>query len=402
MSISPSVRKAVLALAAAPLALPPLLGSGSAAQAASVTTWDKVANCESGGNWSINSGNGFYGGLQFTAGTWNSYGGTGYAVRADLATKQQQILIAEKVLASQGQGAWPTCGPQAGLGNDHADPYPPASTHADISGDGKADLMVLSTDGTIGLRGGSGTSFGASTTVSAGWQNFLGGAGQGRLYYADIDGDGRKDLLVHGTDGAIGVHFNNGSGTSFGANVPISSGWQNYLGQPGQGRLSFPDINGDGKADLVIQGTDGTIATHLGSGTSFGANLPLSSGWQNYLSQAGQGRLSFPDINGDGKADLVIQGTDGTIATHLGSGTSFGANLPLSAGWQNYLSQPGQGRLYYADINGDGKADLIIQGTDGTVATHLGSGTSFGANLPLSAGWQNYLSQPGQGSLSFE
>ncbi|WP_327364892.1 C40 family peptidase [Streptomyces sp. NBC_01296] len=276
------------------------------------------------------------------------------------------------------------------------------SSRADITGDGKADLMVLSTDGTIGLRPGSGTSFGASTTVSAGWQNYLGGAGQGRLYYADINGDGKKDLLVLGTDGTLGVRFNNGSGTSFGASVPISSGWQNYLGQPGQGRLSFPDINGDGKADLVIQGTDGTIATHLGSGTSFGANLPLSSGWQNYLSQPGQGRLSFPDINGDGKADLVIQGTDGTIATHLGSGTSFGANLPLSSGWQNYLSQPGQGRLYYADINGDGKADLIIQGTDGTVATHLGSGTSFGANLPLSSGWQNYLSQPGQGSLSFE
>ncbi|WP_328964792.1 FG-GAP-like repeat-containing protein [Streptomyces virginiae] len=277
-----------------------------------------------------------------------------------------------------------------------------ANNGVDVTGDGKADLMVLSTDGTIGLRPGSGTSFGAGTTVSAGWQNFLGGAGQGRLYYADINGDGNKDLLVQGTDGTIGVRFNNGSGTSFGANVPLSSGWQNYLSRPGQGRLTFPDINGDGKADLVIQGTDGTIATHLGSGTSFGANIPLSSGWQNYLSQPGQGRLTFPDINGDGKADLVIQGTDGTIATHLGSGTSFGANIPLSSGWQNYLSQPGQGRLTFPDINGDGKADLVIQGTDGTIATHLGSGTSFGANIPLSSGWQNYLSQPGQGTLSFE
>ncbi|WP_328457135.1 FG-GAP-like repeat-containing protein [Streptomyces sp. NBC_00386] len=301
----------------------------------------------------------------------------------------------------------------------HSIPYPYYSGHgtfsprrydniqdtdnrADVTGDGKADLMVLSTDGTIGLRPGSGTSFGASTTVSAGWQNFLGGAGQGRLYYADINGDGNKDLLVQGTDGTIGVRFNNGSGTSFGANQPLSSGWQNYLGQPGQGRLTFPDVNGDGKADLVIQGTDGTIATHLGSGTSFGANQPLSSGWQNYLSQPGQGRLTFPDVNGDGKADLVIQGTDGTIATHLGSGTSFGANQPLSSGWQNYLGQPGQGRLTFPDVNGDGKADLVIQGTDGTIATHLGSGTSFGANQPLSSGWQNYLSQPGQGTLSFE
>ncbi|MEV7730367.1 glycoside hydrolase domain-containing protein, partial [Streptomyces sp. NPDC087917] len=170
---------------------------------------------------------------------------------------------------------------------------PPTPGGADITGNGQADLMVLGIDGSIGLRPGSGTGFGASTTVSSGWQNFLGGPGQGRTYYADINGDGRKDLLVHGTDGNIGVHLNNGSGTSFGGNVPISSGWQNYLGQAGQGRLSFADINGDGKADLIIEGTDGTIATHLGSGTSFGANLPLSSGWQNYLSQPGQGRLSY-------------------------------------------------------------------------------------------------------------
>ncbi|MEW2374206.1 transglycosylase family protein, partial [Streptomyces sp. NPDC006656] len=94
------------------------------ASAASVTTWDKVAQCESGGNWSINTGNGYYGGLQFTASTWKSYGGTQYASYANQATKQQQILIAEKVLASQGQGAWPTCGPKAGLGADHANPYP--------------------------------------------------------------------------------------------------------------------------------------------------------------------------------------------------------------------------------------------------------------------------------------
>jgi hypothetical protein len=66
--------------------------------------------CESGGNWSINTGNGYYGGLQFSAGTWAGFGGTEYAPRADLASKSQQIAIAERVLAVQGPGAWPTCG----------------------------------------------------------------------------------------------------------------------------------------------------------------------------------------------------------------------------------------------------------------------------------------------------
>jgi hypothetical protein len=72
--------------------------------------WDAVARCESGGNWSINTGNGFYGGLQFTPSTWLAFGGTAYAPRADLATRAEQIAVAERVLAEQGPGAWPTCG----------------------------------------------------------------------------------------------------------------------------------------------------------------------------------------------------------------------------------------------------------------------------------------------------
>ncbi|MCF2533107.1 transglycosylase family protein [Yinghuangia sp. KLBMP8922] len=93
----------------------PLVAFAPSASAASVSTWDKVAQCESTGNWSINTGNGFYGGLQFTQSTWNAFGGGQYAQRADLATKDQQIAIAEKVLAGQGPGAWPVCSVKAGL-----------------------------------------------------------------------------------------------------------------------------------------------------------------------------------------------------------------------------------------------------------------------------------------------
>ncbi|MGW6454711.1 transglycosylase family protein [Streptomyces sp. NPDC055078] len=87
----------------------PLIGA-STANAATAAEWDKVAQCESGGNWSINTGNGYYGGLQFSASTWAGYGGTKYAQTADKASKSQQIEIAEKVLAGQGKGAWPSCG----------------------------------------------------------------------------------------------------------------------------------------------------------------------------------------------------------------------------------------------------------------------------------------------------
>ena len=80
------------------------------ASAASDAEWDQVARCESGGNWAINTGNGYQGGLQFTPGTWIASGGGQYAPAAHLATKEQQIAVAERVLAQQGRGAWPVCG----------------------------------------------------------------------------------------------------------------------------------------------------------------------------------------------------------------------------------------------------------------------------------------------------
>ena len=72
--------------------------------------WSAIASCESGGNWSANTGNGFYGGLQFTEGTWLAYGGGQYAPSANLASPSQQFAVAERVLAGQGIGAWPVCG----------------------------------------------------------------------------------------------------------------------------------------------------------------------------------------------------------------------------------------------------------------------------------------------------
>ncbi|MCQ8772812.1 LysM peptidoglycan-binding domain-containing protein [Streptomyces telluris] len=83
----------------------------TSANAASVSTWDKVAQCESGGNWSINTGNGYYGGLQFSQSSWNAAGGQKYADRADHASKSAQIAVAERLLAMQGPGAWGCAGP---------------------------------------------------------------------------------------------------------------------------------------------------------------------------------------------------------------------------------------------------------------------------------------------------
>jgi LysM repeat protein len=128
LTLSTSILKRLLGIVAViALALGISLAGSTPAHAAS-TVWDKVAKCESGGNWKINTGNGYYGGLQFSSRTWNGFGGGKYASRANHASKGEQIAIARRVLASQGPHAWPVCSRRAGLtksngkANHHATP----------------------------------------------------------------------------------------------------------------------------------------------------------------------------------------------------------------------------------------------------------------------------------------
>ncbi|MFJ9174178.1 transglycosylase family protein [Streptomyces sp. NPDC102360] len=139
----------------------PIIGAGTA-QAADAHTWNKVAACESSGNWNINTGNGFFGGLQFTRSTWAAYGGTAYAARADLATKDQQIAVAEKVLKGQGPGAWPVCSQRAGLSHNAAAPdVRPQTTPQSRAG--RAQMYrVISGDSLSGIA--------AERSVKGGWR----------------------------------------------------------------------------------------------------------------------------------------------------------------------------------------------------------------------------------------
>ena len=85
------------------------------ASAAPDSDWDRLAQCEAGGNWHINTGHGYQGGLQVNPQTWQANGGGQFAATADQATREQQIVVAERVLASQGWGAWPACSASLGL-----------------------------------------------------------------------------------------------------------------------------------------------------------------------------------------------------------------------------------------------------------------------------------------------
>ena len=166
------------------------------AEAATYAQWDNVAHCESGGNWHINTGNGYYGGLQFSYGTWLNNGGGQFASRADLATKAEQITVAERVLRSQGWGAWPVCSQYRGpaVGEDvrasrtyhraplHTTHRTTTTTHRKV---GKGVYVVRSGDTLSGIA--------ARHNVRGGWR---------ALYRANKTLIGRNPDLI-----SIGMHL---------------------------------------------------------------------------------------------------------------------------------------------------------------------------------------------------
>jgi LysM repeat protein len=123
----------------------PLLGA-SGASAADGTTWDRVADCETGGAWSQNSGNGYFGGLQLSQEDWENHGGLDYAPSADLASRSQQIAVAERILADQGVGAWRTCGLLSGLEQDKDSDTSDSSSSSDSSAPTDSPGLLDSTE----------------------------------------------------------------------------------------------------------------------------------------------------------------------------------------------------------------------------------------------------------------
>ena len=172
-------------------------GMATASSASASTVWDRVAACESSGNWSINTGNGYYGGLQFSDSTWDAFGGERYASTANRATKAQQITVAQKVLAAQGPGAWPTCGARAGLtrANGGAVQAGSTTTRASRSTVRSAPARSASAGKLVvdGVRG---------PKTNAAIERWVGGSVNGTLSRTDVKALQRK--VGSAPDGVIG------------------------------------------------------------------------------------------------------------------------------------------------------------------------------------------------------
>lgn len=167
-----AVRAAATSVATGGLLLGGMV-AGAGAMAWDVNVWDQVAACESSGNWSINTGNGYYGGLQFSLSTWKYFGGQEYASYPHQATKAEQIAIARRTLYAQGPGAWPVCSTRAGLTKTNGGADPGATPVGATSSSGGSEGGSAATYGPLVVDGVLG-----SQTIKA-MQDWVGAATDG-------------------------------------------------------------------------------------------------------------------------------------------------------------------------------------------------------------------------------
>ncbi|MGW1775943.1 peptidoglycan DD-metalloendopeptidase family protein [Streptomyces sp. NPDC002104] len=317
----PSART-LAGLVVAGIAAPAAVGLvAQPASAASVGTWDKVARCESTNDWSIDTGNGYYGGLQFSSGTWAEFGGRQYAPQANQATKAQQIAVAEKVLATQGPGAWPSCGKLAGLQRGGPAPEAPARGAGTPTAHQKADAAPAApkSRGAHTYTVAAGDTLGTiGSELGVSWQSLY--SANRSVIGSDPDVIFPGQRLAYGSSSGGAAQAApkpsgpSGSSESSGSSRSGSSGAEGVLPVSG-GSVSARYHQAGGWAAGYHTGIDFAVST----GTpvrAAAAGTVVSSGWQGAYGNA-----------------VVIKHDDGryTLSAHLSSATAS-AGERVSAG----------------------------------------------------------------------
>ncbi|MEU6475996.1 transglycosylase family protein [Streptomyces sp. NPDC047017] len=273
------------------IAIPLVAASG--ASAADGTTWDKVAQCETGGSWSTDNGNGYSGGLLLTQDDWETYGGLQYASSPDRASRSQQIAVAEKILADRGPGAWPTCGPLSGLTKKSGK----ADVDTGVGGDPGANSGASG-----GSSGTSGSSRAPGKTDASGTPASSGGSGSGGSDSTDPSGDpGLSDSPQDTGDSSGTSGSPSGSPGAGGPSAGSPAGPSHGTGTPA-GPTGKPVTPPAGTGDSTTPGTSSTPG-------SADPSSPVGTG-----SGGGQGRA------GDPANPAQIVGTSALVDTGALSG----------------------------------------------------------------------------------
>jgi hypothetical protein len=240
----------------------------------------------------------------------------------------------------------------------------------DVTGDGRADLLVRDAGGALWLYAGSGAgTFGKARKVGTGWASFTALVGPG-----DLTGDRKADLLIRDAGGALWLYPGTGTGT-FGKARGLGAGWGSFTALVGPG-----DLTGDARADLLVRDAGGALWLYAGSGAgTFGKARKVGTGWGSFTALVGPG-----DLTGDRKADLLVRDASGGLHLYPGTGTgTFGRARAISTGWGSFTALVGPG-----DLTGDARADLLVRDAGGTLWVYPGTGTgSFAKARRIGSGW---------------
>ncbi|QIY71513.1 transglycosylase family protein [Streptomyces sp. RLB1-33] len=261
----------------------PLLGATSAS-AADGTTWDRVAECESAGQWSADSGNGYYGGLQISQADWEKYGGLTYASSADEASRSQQIAIAEKLLDDQGLTPWPTCGPLSGLSRNSGDILVDTGVANDSSnGSNSSGSSSSSATSTPSASSGSTSDSSSSDSSSSGSSSKATGNATKNTTKADTGGgdQGADNSDTESTKGDSSGNSGQGDDSS-GTSENATAGAGRHRG----------DNATDSATDSAVDGrTDDSSGRHASRGA--GASRDVVDG--SYVVRAGDNLWTIAD-----------------------------------------------------------------------------------------------------------